>query len=124
MINAYGPTESTVCASVSLIQADDTAISIGDPISGMQLYVLDENLNTVPLNMNGELYIAGYGIARGYLNKPGLTSEYFLPDPFSTIPGQRMYKTGDLVKIDSNRILFIGRKDYQYKINGIRVRLL
>lgn len=126
--NGYGPTETTVCASIAeLAHADiDVAIplSIGRPLANTRLYVLDRHLQPVPLGVSGELHVSGAGLARGYLNRPELTVEKFIPDPFSSVPGARLYKTGDLVRyrLDGN-LEFLGRLDQQVKIRGFRIEL-
>ena len=122
-INHYGPTEATIgCIAKyfdSTIQESD---SIGNPISGTSAFVLDTSMNYLPINVAGELYIVGEGVAEGYLNNPQLTMEKFVYSP--KICSERMYKTGDWVKLDNNgEIIFLGRRDRQVKINGIRVEL-
>ena len=122
--NMYGPTETTIWSSTYRLNWDRGAIAIGKPIANTQLYVLDNNRQLVPVGAPGELWIAGDGVVRGYLDRPDLTSERFVPDPFSEIPGARMYKTGDLVRWDSEGTLhFIGRVDHQVKIRGYRIEL-
>ncbi|MBD2665596.1 amino acid adenylation domain protein [Richelia sinica FACHB-800] len=126
LFNEYGPTEATVWSSVYHCQSLETGkqISIGCPISNTQIYILDSHLHPVPVGVTGEIYISGEGIARGYLNRPAITSEKFIPHPFSQQPGMRMYKTGDLGRYLSNgNIEFLGRIDNQVKIRGFRIEL-
>ncbi|MDH5546983.1 MAG: amino acid adenylation domain-containing protein, partial [Gammaproteobacteria bacterium] len=122
--NAYGPTETTVCASLTLCDESEQAPSIGYPINNVNIYILDRHLNPVPIGVVGELYIAGAGLARGYLNKFQLTAEYFIPDPFNTVVGARMYRTGDLARyLDDGQIEYKGRVDHQVKLRGFRIEL-
>ncbi|MCB0753613.1 MAG: AMP-binding protein, partial [Ignavibacteriae bacterium] len=127
--NSYGPTETTVIASVweFHLEKNDVIINeipIGKAIYGYSLYVLDQSYNHLPIGAYGELFISGNAVSQGYVNKPSLTAKLFIPDPYSKIPGQRMYATGDIVKLlmDGN-IEYIGRKDNQVKIRGYRVEL-
>ncbi|MEY9877084.1 amino acid adenylation domain-containing protein [Streptacidiphilus sp. MAP12-33] len=121
MVNAYGPTESTVCATASAPLDGRGTPDIGGPITDTQVHVLDEKLQPVPAGTAGELYLAGSGLARGYLDRPGLTSTRFVADPFAG-PGSRMYRTGDLVRQDDQgQLHFVGRSDDQIKIHGFRV---
>ena len=122
--NAYGPTETTIWATVAECVADGQTPSIGKPIANTRAYVLDDYLQPVPVGVPGELHVAGPGLALGYLNQPGLTAEKFIPDPFAPSDGGLMYKTGDLVRYRSDGSLeFLGRRDQQVKVSGFRIEL-
>ncbi len=123
--NLYGPTETTIWSTIYRVMTTDRAtIPIGKPIANTQIYVLDRHLQPVPIGIPGELYIGGDGLARGYLHRPNLTAERFLPHPFSTQPGARLYKTGDLVRyLSDGNLEFLKRTDQQVKIRGFRVEL-
>ncbi|NLI91621.1 MAG: amino acid adenylation domain-containing protein [Peptococcaceae bacterium] len=119
--NAYGPTEATIISSMKLLEYPEE-ITIGRPLSNTRLYILDESKKPVPIGAVGEIFIGGNGLARGYVNKPELTAERFVPNPF--IPGTRMYKTGDLGKWQKNgEVIYIGRNDHQVKLRGYRIEL-
>jgi len=122
--NMYGPTETTIWSTVSRIQNDNAPISIGQPVANTQLHILDANLQPVPTGVSGELHIGGLGLARGYHNRPELTAEKFIKDPFSAEPGARLYKTGDLARIrGQGQVEVQGRLDHQVKIRGFRIEL-
>ncbi|SEC91104.1 non-ribosomal peptide synthase domain TIGR01720/amino acid adenylation domain-containing protein [Streptomyces sp. 3213] len=125
MFNAYGPTEATTNSTLGLCDPDTpagTIVPIGIPDPGTRAYVLDDRLRPVPAGVTGELYLAGDGLARGYLGRPALTAERFVADPFGGASGERLYRTGDLVcwKTDG-RLEFHGRVDTQVKIRGFRI---
>ncbi|MEE4103472.1 amino acid adenylation domain-containing protein [Pseudomonas viridiflava] len=121
VVNNYGPTETTVVATSGLVQAG-AALHIGGPIANTRVYVLDAQLQKLPVGLTGELYIGGSGVARGYLNRPEMTEERFLADPFSLAPQARMYRSGDLVRWNADGTLdYQGRNDDQVKIRGMRI---
>ncbi|KFX10449.1 hypothetical protein KP24_21930, partial [Pectobacterium atrosepticum] len=123
VINAYGPTESTVCATIyHYHRTGDDFLPIGKPIDNTHVYILDAKGQLAPLGVAGEMYLGGVGIARGYLNRPELTAERFIPDPYSDQPGARMYKTGDLGRwLADGNIEYLGRNDFQIKLRGFRI---
>jgi amino acid adenylation domain-containing protein len=125
LVNNYGPTECTVVATSGIVPASDDASgqpTIGRPIANTQTFILDEHQRPVPVGATGELHVGGKGLARGYLNQPALTAERFIPNPFSSVPGSRLYKTGDLVRyLPDGQIAFVGRNDDQIKIRGHRI---
>jgi len=123
--NAYGPTESSVCASLlECGQGYRNYAPIGRPLANTQLYVLDAGRRLAPVRVEGELYIGGVGLARGYLKRSDLTAEKFIPNTFSQEPGARLYVTGDSVRyLDDGTIEFVGRRDRQVKVRGYRIEL-
>lgn len=123
-VNAYGPTETTVCASYYETSPDDTkAPPIGTALQNFQLYILDKNWSPVPIGVPGELCVGGVGLARGYLHRPDLTADKFIPNPFKG-EGERLYRTGDLVKyLPDGNVEFLGRIDHQVKVRGFRIEL-
>ncbi|MDZ8262377.1 amino acid adenylation domain-containing protein [Nostoc sp. ChiQUE01b] len=135
ILNHYGPTETTVGALTYLVELStnpksqiqnlkSSTVPLGRPLANTQIYVLDERLQPVPIGMPGELYINGTGLSRGYLNRPELTAQRFMTNPFSQENGARLYKTGDLVRyLGDKNLEFIGRVDHQVKIRGFRIEL-
>ncbi|MFF7974931.1 amino acid adenylation domain-containing protein [Streptomyces sp. NPDC007905] len=123
LVNEYGPTEATVWASYRRYDAPGP-VSIGGPVPGVRLYVLDDRLRPVPRGAEGELFIGGAGVSHGYFGRPEATARSFLDDPFAGEPGARMYRTGDLVRRrDDGTLDFLGRRDHQVKIRGHRIEL-
>ena len=127
IVNGYGPTETTVCATLFPFRAatePDRRTPIGTRMRGYEVYLVDANMQPVPIGIPGELLIGGVGLARGYINHPELTAECFIPHPFSTVPGARLYKTGDLARyLPDGNLEFLGRRDQQVKIRGYRIEL-
>ncbi len=127
LVNEYGPTETVVGCCVYTVPPDlqtSGPIPIGRPIANTQLYILDRHMQPVPIGVPGELYIGGDGVAWGYLNRPSLTAEKFVPDPFGATPGAQLYRTGDLVRHRADGNLdYLGRIDLQVKVRGYRVEL-
>lgn len=123
-VNGYGPTEGTVGAVTAVLTADDALPVIGRPLPNYQVYLLNPQLQPVPVGVAGEIHIGGIGLARGYLNQPALTAEKFIPNPFTSNLAERLYKTGDLGRyLPDGRIEFLGRIDHQVKIRGFRIEL-
>jgi amino acid adenylation domain-containing protein len=124
LLNAYGPTETTITATIGDAGAEQDLVTIGTPTGGRRICVLDRRGQLVPLRVVGELHIGGPLLARGYLNRPQLTAERFVPDPFARQEGHRLYKTGDLARrLPDGRFEYIGREDQQIKIRGYRIEL-
>ena len=130
MINGYGPTENTVCSTLHRFYIGDSNTNIGRPINNTKIYILDNSQHPVPVGVEGEMYIGGESLARGYFNRPELTAERFIENPFAAdeekaaAKNLRLYKTGDLVKwLQEGEIVFIGRNDFQVKIRGFRIEL-
>ena len=123
--NVYGPTETTIWSSATRVTRGPGAVRIGPPIANTQFYILDPRRQPVPIGVAGELYIGGAGLARGYWNRPELTAEKFLPNPFApTDPQARIYATGDLARFhDDGSVGLLGRADFQVKIRGYRIEL-
>lgn len=126
LVNNYGPTECTVVATSGVVppapECAEQLPTIGRPIDNTQIYVLNENMQQVPVGEPGEVYVGGPGLARGYRNRPDLTAERFVPNPFCSEPGARLYRTGDLARfLPDGEIAFLGRVDEQVKIRGYRI---
>jgi amino acid adenylation domain-containing protein len=140
MFNGYGPTEATIVCTVSLlidrrskargtegrrlVESEQGVVTIGRPLPNMRAYILDRNLQAVPVGVVGELHVGGIGLTRGYLRRPDLTAEKFIANPFSADRGARLYKTGDLARyLPDGRIVCLGRLDQQVKVRGFRIEL-
>ncbi|MCJ7623457.1 MAG: amino acid adenylation domain-containing protein, partial [Anaerolineaceae bacterium] len=127
LLHVYGPTENTTFSiwyHVKNVSPNDITVPIGKPVSNTEAYILDNDMKPVPPGAPGELYLGGDGLALSYLNSPELTTEKFLPDPFSNDPHARLYKTGDTCRfLPDGTIIFMGRKDEQVKIRGFRIEL-
>ena len=127
IVNGYGPTETTICATLFSFGAatePDRRTPIGTGIRGYEVYLVDANMQPVPIGIPGELHIGGVGLARGYLNRPELNAEKFISHPFHDRPGARLYKTGDLARyLPDGNLEFLGRHDQQVKIRGHRIEL-
>ncbi|MBD6618564.1 amino acid adenylation domain-containing protein [Komarekiella sp. 'clone 1'] len=122
--NMYGPTETTIWSAASQVEIDSTIVPISQAIANTQLYILDQYNQLVPVGIAGELHIGGDGLAQGYFNRPDLTAEKFIPNPFEKVGGSRLYKTGDLVRyLPNGEIEYIGRIDHQVKVRGFRIEL-
>jgi amino acid adenylation domain-containing protein len=122
--NLYGPTETTIWSTGYLVRDGTAAILIGRPVANTQCYVLDQRFRPAPIGVVGELFLGGDGLARGYLGRPELTAEKFLPDPFRDAPAARLYRTGDLARyLPDGNLECLGRTDHQVKIRGYRIEL-
>jgi amino acid adenylation domain-containing protein len=122
--NLYGPTEATIWSTQAPGRPDQLKPPIGTPIQHVEVYVLDQHMQPVPIGVSGELYIGGSGLARGYLNQPDRTAESFVPHPFSQEPGARLYKSGDLARyLPNGELEYLGRRDQQVKVRGYRIEL-
>ncbi|RBL90134.1 non-ribosomal peptide synthase/polyketide synthase [Chitinophaga flava] len=125
VVNAYGPTENTVCTTLTDKPVlEDNVVVIGKPIANVSVFILDRYMGLCPVGVAGEMCIGGPGLARGYLHRETLTAEKFIPHPFSSIPGTRLYRTGDTARwLPDGNIEYIGRIDHQVKIRGYRIEL-
>jgi amino acid adenylation domain-containing protein len=124
MVNAYGPTECSVCATMGRVAITDDPPPIGTPLPGQRVYIVDAGLSPVPPGVPGDLHVGGVGVAYGYVNRQELTAARFWPDPHETRPGARMYFTGDrALFLRDGRVAFLGRADAQVKVRGFRVEL-
>jgi amino acid adenylation domain-containing protein len=122
--NLYGPSETTIYSTGQLVERGQANISIGRPVANTRIYLLDQQMQPVPIGVAGEMYIGGEGVGRGYVSRPDLTAEKFIPDAFGDTPGARLYKTGDAARyLPDGRIDFIGRIDRQIKLRGFRIEL-
>ena len=124
LFNAYGPTENTVCASIAACSALESSLHppVGFPLANTQVLVLDEYMQLVPPGVYGEIYLGGTGLARGYINRPDLTAERFVPHPYSSSPGARLYRTGDQGRyLADGQVECTGRLDRQLKVRGYRI---
>jgi amino acid adenylation domain-containing protein len=125
VVNLYGPSEDTTYTTWEVVEDEaEAAVLIGRPVTNTRIYILDERGEPVPVGVSGELYTAGEGLARGYLGRAGLTAERFVPDPYSEISGERMYRTGDMARyMEDGRVEYLGRGDQQVKVRGFRIEL-
>ena len=127
LIHVYGPTEGTTFSTWHEVDRTDPAVRIppiGRPISNASIYILDSQMQPVPVGIPGEIYIGGAGLGRGYWRRPEITAEKFVPNPYSRKPGSRLYRTGDMARyLADGRIDFLGRIDFQVKVRGFRIEL-
>ncbi|HET7460392.1 MAG TPA: amino acid adenylation domain-containing protein [Longimicrobium sp.] len=124
LVNAYGPTEATVCATLGIIDGSPRRVPLGRPMRGIRVHVFDRELREAGIGVPGEICVGGIGVGRGYLGRPGLTAERFVPDPVAEAPGARMYRTGDLGRwLPDGTLDYLGRLDHQVKLRGFRVEL-
>jgi amino acid adenylation domain-containing protein len=124
VLNLYGPSEDTTYSTWARADGDERPPAIGRPVAGSRAYLLDRHLGLVATGSPGELHLGGAGLARGYLGRPELTAERFIPDPFAAVPGERLYATGDLARFrPGGELEFLGRRDHQVKIRGFRIEL-
>ena len=128
VVNGYGPSECTVFSSCYVVPGElpegMISLPIGKPIGDRRMYVLDQAMNVAPVGVVGEAYVAGASVARGYLRRPDMTAERFVPDPYSAEGGGRLYRTGDLVRWRREGMIeFVGRNDLQVKVRGFRIEL-
>ncbi|MES1240102.1 MAG: amino acid adenylation domain-containing protein [Acidobacteriota bacterium] len=121
--NLYGPTETTVWSAAGRVPPGPEAVRIGGPIANTEIHLLDARAQLVPEGVTGEIYIGGAGLARGYLGRPELTAERFVPHPFGAEPGARLYRTGDLARRHGGAVEVLGRTDHQVKLRGFRIEL-
>ncbi|GAB3149668.1 non-ribosomal peptide synthetase [Microbispora hainanensis] len=121
--NVYGPTETTVWSTAGRVSPSPAPVDLGGPIGNTTVHILGPDGRPVPPGEAGELHIGGAGLARGYRGMPGQTAARFLPDPFSGVPGARLYATGDLARIENGRLCYLGRADQQVKVRGFRIEL-
>jgi amino acid adenylation domain-containing protein len=124
VFNLYGPTETTIWSTVQRVESGEGPVPIGRPLANTHVYVLDKHKNLVPQGATGTLYISGAGVAQGYLNRPELTNDRFVPDPFAALPGLKMYNTGDHTRwLPNGTLEYLGRSDNQVKLRGFRIEL-
>jgi acyl carrier protein len=124
LMNMYGPTETTIWSAVQPVEAIDGIVPLGRPLVNQEIYILDRRQQPVPVGVPGELVIGGKGVVRGYLHRPELTAERFLPHPFRGAAGGRVYRTGDLARQrPDGTVEFLGRLDHQVKVRGYRIEL-
>jgi len=125
VVNLYGPSEDTTYSTgATMLRDSESRVLIGHPLDNRQSYVLDEKLRPVPVGATGELHLSGAGLARGYLGEPKLTAEKFIPNPFSSMSGARLYKTGDIARyLPDGQVDYLGRRDNQIKLRGFRIEL-